>query len=189
MPPVSRFPHTLQIAPESDARGGHGARCDGNRTFAGVSLQQADLRGLDLHGISFRDADARGADFEAANLQGADFTGALAQGASFRRARLDGASFRQALLLSAHLDYATVNGTSFASANLEWAWIEGVDFQLSTVTSALFLNVRGLSESMRRTIENGGGFTGHRVMILGRELDDVPQIDEQVERSRNGSHG
>jgi hypothetical protein len=72
--------------------------------------------------------------------------------------------------LSAHLEEAAVDAAAFTGANLEWAWLDGVDFRRAVVTSALFLNVRGLSEDSQLAIEQRGGFTGMRPMILGREL-------------------
>jgi hypothetical protein len=56
---------------------------------------------------------------------------------------------------------------------LEWAWLDGVDFRRAVVTAALFLNVRGLCEESRRVIEQRGGYTGMRPMILGRDLYDT----------------
>lgn len=188
MPASHGFPYTLQTAPAGGVRIDARTPQDGGLVFAGASLQQADCRGLDLRGINLRGVDARGASFDAAKLQGADFTGALLQGASFRRACLDGVSFRQTLLLSAHLEYASVQNASFAGANLEWAWIEGVDFALATVECAVFLNARGLCDAVRRAIEDGGGFTGTRAMMLGRELYELPFSDGREERSGVGSH-
>ncbi len=154
--------------------------------FAGAQLQQANFRGADLRGVGFRDADVRGAIFDEADLRGADFTGAFAQNARFRRSRLDGTSFRQALLLSAHMEHARVPRATFAAANLEWAWVEGVDFRQAVVACAVFLNVRGLSEEARNTIEQGGGFTGARLMILGRELYEQPAADDAPESGAGG---
>ena len=177
MPHPVRFPQTAQTVP-ADYSGMDCRRFEvGARTFAGAQLQQADFRGMNLRGVSFRAADARGANFDAADLRAADFTGALVQGARFRRAGLQEASFRQALLLSAHLEHASVQGASFAGANLEWAWLEGVDFARAIVSCALFHNVRGLSEAARAVIEKGGGLTGDRAMILGRELYEQPPTD------------
>ena len=84
------------------------------------------------------------------------------------------ASFRQAFLLSAHLEYARVQGATFVGANLEWAWLDGVEFQDAEVSCALFLNVRGLSPEAEGLVEAKGGFTGRRQMILGRELYEQP---------------
>jgi uncharacterized protein YjbI with pentapeptide repeats len=138
--------------------------------LAGAQLQDTDFRGADLRGVCCRQADARGAIFDGVNVSNADFTGALLQGARFRQCCLHEVSFRQALLLSAHLEGAAVDTADFTGANLEWAWIDGVDFRRAVVTSALFLNVRGLAEDSRLAIEQRGGFTGRRPMILGREL-------------------
>lgn len=155
--------------------------CDGARqnfsyrnlrghTFERAQLQFADFRGANLRGANFRAADARGAIFTAADLTRADCTGALMQGARFQKARLVSTLFRQTLLLSAHFEFACVEGADFSAANLEWAWVEGVDFQHTVVRNGLFLNVRGLSAEERFWIEAQGGFTGRRPMILGREL-------------------
>jgi hypothetical protein len=65
----------------------------------------------------------------------------------------------------------------FTGANLEWAWVEGVDFRHAVVSCALFLNVRGLTNEVRTIIEEGGGFTGWRPMILGRELYEAPTTE------------
>lgn len=60
------------------------------------------------------------------------------------------------------------------------AWGEGLDFQAAIVSCALFLNVRGLAALAQRTIEAGGGFTGMRPMILGRELYESPLSDTDL---------
>jgi len=133
-----------------------------------------DLAGRDLAYADLRGVDARGTVFDLADLTAADCTAALMQGARLRHAKLDSASLRQALLLSAHLECASIQATDFTGANCEWAWGEGLDFQATIVSCALFLNVRGLSASARRTIEARGGFTGARPMILGRELYESP---------------
>ena len=138
--------------------------------LAGAQLQFTNFRGADLRGADLRQADVRGAIFDQANLTGADLTGVLAQGASFRQARLHSVSFRQGLLLSAHLEGATVCKADFAGANLEWAWVEDVAFGDSCLSCASFLNARGLSAGVRCMIESKGGITGVRTMILGREL-------------------
>jgi len=145
--------------------------------FTGAQLQSATFRNTNLLGACLREADARGAIFEGANLTEADFTGALVQGAYFRQATLWRTIFRQALLLSAHLEGALVREADFTGANLAWAWVTGVDFQQALVTCAVFLNVRGLTVENQQIIEAGGGFTGKRGMILGRELYETSPAD------------
>jgi len=76
----------------------------------------------------------------------------------------------------------------FTGASLEWAWVEGVDFQSAIVSCTLFLNARGLSATASRVIESGGGFTGTRPMVLGRELYEVPSTlgEGREERQEEG---
>lgn len=163
-----------------------GARCAGS-CFDGAQLQYASFLGADLRGARLRDVDARGAVFDDADLTGADLSEALLQGARFRRARLWHTSFRQTLLLSAHLEGAQVHGASFAGANLEWAWVTDVDFRDACLSCAVLLNARGLSEDARLIVEQRGGFTGIRAMILGRELFETTLLTEpETECGRKG---
>jgi uncharacterized protein YjbI with pentapeptide repeats len=157
----------------------------GGEDFAGAQLQDAVFAQANLQGANLQGADARGADFRQADLTGADLTGALLQGARLQRAILRRACCRQALLLSAHLEYASVSEADFTAANLEWAWVQGVDFRQAILTCALLLNVRGFSDATRRLVEIRGGFTGTRAMILGRELYESP-LDRQGEEE--GAH-
>jgi len=160
------------------------------RDFAGCDFSYADLRGVqlagcqvqggnfcgaNLRGANLRGADARGTVFDFADLTAADCTEALMQGARLRQARLDYTSLRHVLLLSAHLEHASLHATDFTGANCEWAWVDGLNFQRAIVSCALFLNVRGLSDVAQRIIEARGGFTGTRPMMLGRELYEGPQ--------------
>jgi len=143
--------------------------------LAGCQVQGGNFRGANLRGANLRGADARGTVFDFADLTAADCTEALMQGARLRQARLDYVSLRHVLLLSAHLEHASLHATDFTGANCEWAWVDGLNFQRAIVSCALFLNVRGLSDVAQRTIEARGGFTGTRPMILGRELYESPQ--------------
>jgi len=152
----------------------------------GCQLQGANFRGANLRRANLHGVDARGAVFDLADLTAADCTAALMQGARLRHTKLDSACLRQAFLLSAHLERASIRATDFTGANCEWAWGEGLDFQTAIVSCALFLNVRGLSDTAQRLIEARGGFTGARPMILGRELYETPLPDTDLSSAYGG---
>jgi uncharacterized protein YjbI with pentapeptide repeats len=90
-----------------------------------LDLQEAALRGKDLHAKGLDGANLQGADLREANVFAAHL-----MGADLSRAKLDGANLRGANLASAHLDRARVVGANFRDANLVeavFAWVDASD--------------------------------------------------------------
>jgi uncharacterized protein YjbI with pentapeptide repeats len=93
-------------------------------------LRNADLSGLDLHGIDFKRANLAGARLTDAKLAGAnlftaDLTDAVLSGADLTRANLDGSVLRRANLQRANLEGASLFATIIESADLSNANLAG----------------------------------------------------------------
>ncbi len=87
----------------------------------GDSLEDADLRGLDLSAVCFDGAGLRQAKFGDSNLQRASFRGADLSGASFWNANLREAVLDGANLEEADFDYCNLDGASFRDAKIRKA--------------------------------------------------------------------
>jgi uncharacterized protein YjbI with pentapeptide repeats len=83
------------------------------RLLAGVDLQGAQLRGIDLVSADLNDANLRGADLSGANLLDANL-----RGAELSKADLSDADLRYADLIEADLSDANLNGADLGDANL-----------------------------------------------------------------------
>ena len=120
---------------------------------AGHTLEDADLRGLDLHAVDFSGAVLTGAVLDEANLRGANFTGANLDGAELTGSKIGDANFQGASLEQAVFDdldlcdanFAETQGseTSFAGCqlsgcNFDEATLDKVDFTGATLAKATF---------------------------------------------------
>jgi uncharacterized protein YjbI with pentapeptide repeats len=128
-----------------------------------VSLEFADLTGLDLRGVDFRKVNLGGANLTACRLQGsvfietnlvranlyeADLTGtnltgsdlssANLQKASLVEANLANAKLVQASLRQADLSQADLTHSDLAEADLHYAKCSGTDFRRSVLAKASF---------------------------------------------------
>jgi hypothetical protein len=98
---------------------------DGVRSFPGLKLLNADLRGLRAPSISLRSAVLTGSRFDGADLTDADFSGAVLLRAGFVRANLRGAKLDQATLREADLTAADLTGASLEGTHLQDARTQG----------------------------------------------------------------
>lgn len=89
--------------------------------LAGVDLEKADLRGVDLSNANLVRADLEEVNLSGANLRGADLTGA-----DLERANLSGANLRGANLPGADLEDAIFTGADVTGANFTGAKLKGV---------------------------------------------------------------
>ncbi len=87
----------------------------------GESLEDADLRGLDLSGVTFDGANLTNAKLGETNLQRASFKGSTLVGASFWNANLREASLEGANLEEADFDYCNLDGVTFKDAKVKKA--------------------------------------------------------------------
>lgn len=83
-----------------------------------ISLQNADLSGLNLMNADFSGANLQGAIFTKTKLQKANFSHANVSQTNFEWASLNKANFKQADLTSSNLTNATVDGALFKGATL-----------------------------------------------------------------------
>jgi len=95
----------------------------GERSFEGVSLAGANLRGVDLSDIVLRGADLRFTNLREANLRGADLSEANLYEANLQDADLRQANLSRAVLwladpLNAHLEGANLKDAKVAGAQL-----------------------------------------------------------------------
>lgn len=88
--------------------------------LAGVDLEKADLRGVDLS-----NANLVRADLEKANLSGANLSGANLSGADLEEANLSGANLRGANFTGADLEDAIFTGADVTGANFTGAKLKG----------------------------------------------------------------
>ena len=106
-----------------------------------ISLNRADVRGVDLReaGLSEVDlsgADLREADLRGANLSGADLDGANLSGANLSEADLRGANLGGADLRGANLSEANLFCTRLGEANLSKAILRGADLSGANLNGA-----------------------------------------------------
>lgn len=106
----------------------------------GHSLEDRDLRGVDLAGICFEGVSLRGAKLAEANLSGC----------SFRQADLSHASLWQANLQDAVLDGATLEETDLDLANLD-----GCTFLGARVRKAIFPDQSDVLHQLKGSLEDG----------------------------------
>jgi uncharacterized protein YjbI with pentapeptide repeats/beta-lactamase regulating signal transducer with metallopeptidase domain len=100
-------------------------------TCTACSLRDADLRGLDLHGLVLVGDSMRGADLRGTNLAGTRLTGVSLRGANLstadlRGAVLTGVELREANFDGALLDDVRLNGVSFRGVSVRGTALRSV---------------------------------------------------------------
>ncbi|BAY81253.1 WD-40 repeat-containing protein [Calothrix parasitica NIES-267] len=93
----------------------------GERDFAQVNLENADLRKANLVGISLKGANLKGANLEKVDFQSADLSQADLSNANLREAKLDAANLTGAILVQANLICAYMPCCKLIEANLRKA--------------------------------------------------------------------
>jgi hypothetical protein len=121
------------------------------RTFQGIDLHEADLRGakirlFDLGGADLRNADLRGAEIRRSQLEGADLRGADLRNTQLITTDLSGAQFTGAILGKTYLGYTKLADTQGID-RVQHADVSYID-HFSIVTSmplpAAFLDACGV---------------------------------------------
>ena len=90
----------------------------GERDFAEVNLENADLKKANLVGINLRRANLKGANLEKADFQSADLSEADLSNANLEEAKLDAANLTGAILVQANLSYVYMPCCKLIEANL-----------------------------------------------------------------------
>ena len=108
----------------------------GERTFAGVNLNEANLSGADLSG-----ADLSGANLSVANLSGANLSGTNLSKAKLNVAKLSGANLtnanlHEAILNVANLTLADLTGATLSQASLVRAELTRADLSSANLSNA-----------------------------------------------------
>ncbi len=129
--------------------------------LTGAYLIKAKLTGAYLRGAILIEAYLRGADLRGADLRGADLRGAILRGADLKGADLRGADLRGAYLIEANLIQAKL-----MEANLEGANVSDAILENAIVVNALFGRSVGLTEDMKRHLEQRGAIFGDRPPVL-----------------------
>ena len=112
-----------------------------NADLGDAYLKDANLSGANLSGAYLRDADLRGADLSGAYLSGANLSGADLSG-------------------------AYLSGANLSGAYLSGAYLSGANLSGAIVANALFGGSRGLTEEMKRDLEQRGAIFGDRPPVL-----------------------
>lgn len=94
--------------------------------FPIISLNRANLAGVDLSRVNLTFANLEGANLESANLEGTGLSGANLYGADLKGAGLSGANLYGANLEGAGLLGANLTGANLEGANLKGANLTGV---------------------------------------------------------------
>ncbi|MEH2467841.1 pentapeptide repeat-containing protein [Nostoc sp.] len=126
------------------------------RELSGADLSDADLSSANLSGANLFSADLSNANLSGANLSGANLSGA----------NLSGVDLSYADLFSANLSGANLSGANLFSANLSGADLSGADLESAIVIRASFLRSIGLTEDMKRHLEQRGAIFSDRPPVL-----------------------
>jgi uncharacterized protein YjbI with pentapeptide repeats/beta-lactamase regulating signal transducer with metallopeptidase domain len=132
---LSRLPRELAQVDEDDVQGTHhlppGTKLTRDLLAAcnGCALRNADLRGMDLHGITLRGDDLSSADLRGTNLAGATLTGVSLRDANLANADLRGARLNGVELRGAALTGARLNDLSLVGVSLRGQGVTGVSLR------------------------------------------------------------
>lgn len=148
-----------------------------------ISLEFADLRGLDLRGIDFRKANLSGAEMSETRLNGArlgsanlqktklfeadlttvDLSGANLAGANLQKAILVGANLAHAALQGATLRFADLSGATLAHADLSGADLVRSKCREVDLREAILTDADLSSAFFRGALLRGANFTGANI--------------------------
>jgi len=148
-----------------------------------ISLEFADLRGLDLRGIDFRKANLSGAEMSETRLNGArlgsanlqktklfeadlttvDLSGANLAGANLQKAILVGANLSHAAMQGATLRFADLSGASLAHADLSGADLVRSKCRETDMREAILTDADLGSAFFRGALLRGANFTGANI--------------------------
>lgn len=148
-----------------------------------ISLEFADLRGLDLRGIDFRKANLSGAEMSETRLNGArlcsanlqktklfeadlttvDLSGANLAGANLQKAILVGANLSHALLQGATLRFADLSGATLAHADMTGADLVRAKCREVDLREAVLMDADLGGAFLRGALFRGANFTGANI--------------------------
>ncbi|HET6330805.1 MAG TPA: pentapeptide repeat-containing protein [Holophagaceae bacterium] len=148
-----------------------------------ISLEFADLRGLDLRGIDFRKANLSGAEMSETRLNGArlgsanlqktklfeadlttvDLSGANLAGANLQKAILVGANLAHAALQGATLRFADLSGATLTHADLSGADLVRSKCREADMREAILTDADLGSAFFRGALLRGANFTGANI--------------------------
>ncbi len=148
-----------------------------------ISLEFADLRGLDLRGIDFRKANLSGAEMSETRLNGArlisanlqktklfeadlttvDLSGANLAGANLQKAILVGANLSHALLQGATLRFADLSGATLTHADLSGADLVRSKCREVDMREAILTDADLGGAFLRGALMRGANFTGANI--------------------------
>ena len=128
----------------------------------GANLSDATLRNANLSGADLSGANLSGADLSVADLSGADLSGADLSEADLFYANLSGADLIDAKLSVAKLSVADLSRADLSRADLSRADLFYANLEDAIVVNALFGGTVGLTEDMKRDLEQRGAIFGDR---------------------------
>ncbi|BAZ13361.1 WD-40 repeat-containing protein [Calothrix sp. NIES-4071] len=108
----------------------------GERDFARINLENADLSKLDLSGINLSNANLRKAKLVGAKLSNANLSQANLEKADLQHADLSQANLNQVNLEEAKLDGANLNAANLTAANLNYAYMPRVQLSKANLQEA-----------------------------------------------------
>ncbi|HTW84954.1 MAG TPA: pentapeptide repeat-containing protein [Candidatus Sulfotelmatobacter sp.] len=120
---------------------------------AACDLRQANLQGVDLHGLSITGDDLRGANLRGANLA---------------HVNLNGVDLRDADLTGANLEGATLSGVELRGANFDNANLHGI-----TLTGVELLGTSLRGTSLRDVVASCVGCDLHGMDLRGQDLHGI----------------
>jgi len=155
-----------------------------------VSLQEANLAGIDLSGVNLSEANLSGANLNKANLSSAqllqaslnktNLSGANLQAANLTAANLIGANLMQANLWAANLTAADLSGANLKNAETRHANFRGANLsKVNLVGGTLQCNVSGailIEGNLCGANLSGGNFSGSNLTsadLRGADLQNT----------------
>lgn len=148
-----------------------------------LSLEFADLRGLDLRGVDFRKANLNGAEMSETRLNGAhlasanlkkaklfeadlttvDLSGANLEGANLQKAILVGANLSHALMQGATLRFADLSGATLSHADLSRADLVRTKCRETDLREAILVDADLSSGFFRGALFRGANLEGANI--------------------------
>ena len=154
---MAAIPRDFEFEPGSSQRG---TRLDGVKlsreliaSCVGCSFRNADVRGVDLHGLRMSANNFSGADMRGVNLAGA---------------KLSGVSLRGANLANADLRNAELTGVELRDANFDGAQLEGIK-----LVGVSFQHVSLRGTALRSVIGSCTGCDFSRMDLHGQDLHGI----------------
>ena len=127
-----------------------------NANLSNANLSNANLRGADLRHAKLHNANLRGANLHHTNLSHASLRGANLSSTNLSRAELSHGNLRGTDLSDALLRHVNLTGANLSHANLRGANLFSTSLNGVNVQGTKFSENSGLSEGMKRELEQQG---------------------------------